>query len=85
MLTQIDNGGSAFPIEADYVRGASPGEMVFEVEHQPGMTLADYFAGQWLAGFATRPESEGVDLKSIGVRAYAVAQSLIHERNEVEQ
>jgi hypothetical protein len=44
-----NDGGSAFPHEADYIRNNSGG-YDFKVDHHPGMTLRDYFAGQALMG-----------------------------------
>lgn len=45
-MSKIDDGGAAFPIEADYIRGdyRDGEEYKFKVEHQPGMTLRTWLA-----------------------------------------
>jgi len=52
--TQND-GGPAFPHEADYIRNDGGG-YDFKVDHHPGMTLRDYFAGQALMGILNNAE-----------------------------
>jgi len=75
------NGGSAFPIEADYIRGDKPNEYQFEVRHQPGMTLRDYFAGQYLTGAIS---IGNIGFNEIAKRAYEMADLMIAERDKDE-
>ena len=78
-----NDGGPAFPVEADY-------------PHEPGsygMSLRDYFAGQALAGMcaATMSRAEREDIAD-GTRggkyyykaAYVLADAMIAERNKGE-
>ena len=44
---KINDGGAAFPHEADYVRGEKPGDpFQFKVDFHAGMTLRQWYAGQ---------------------------------------
>lgn len=50
-MATINDGGPAFPHEADYIRGDGPGDdWLWKEEFHPGMTLRDWLAGQALAG-----------------------------------
>lgn len=46
-MSQIDDGGSAFPVHANHVVF---GDRVVAA-HEPGMSLRDWFAGQALQGY----------------------------------
>lgn len=52
-----NDGGPAFPHEADYIRNDSDG-FDFKVEFHPGMSLRDYaaikFAAAWIHALAER-------------------------------
>ena len=48
---KINDGGPAYPHDADYVRGEKPGDpFQFKVDFRAGMTLRQWYAGQALAG-----------------------------------
>jgi hypothetical protein len=88
-MTKRDDGGAAFPVEADYVRGNSPGDpMQFEVDHQPGMTLRDYFAGQAIIGLISRVGHDGTEGQIVAAlvaavpAAFRIADKMIEARAE---
>ena len=77
------NGGAAFPVQADYIRGDKPGTYEFLVKHQPGMTLRDYFAGQALVGLVqddgyASPAWPG----NMVADAYKIADAMLAARKE---
>ena len=72
------NGGPAFPVS--YGPDGAPG-------YADGMTLRDYFAGQALAGIASRiavyddgPDVEWIDVAVL--HAYAYADAMLAERSK---
>jgi hypothetical protein len=76
------DGGPAFPHEADYIRNNSGG-YDFKVDHHPGMTLRDYFAGQALMGilnnagcFANMKDSD------VAENAYHAADAMLTAREK---
>ena len=62
-------GGPAFPVPAGC------GE-------DQGMTLLDYFAGQWLAGYIANPGIGFETREDEAIVAYAVADAMLKERNK---
>lgn len=49
-MKKTNTGGPAFPRPLSSLSGET------WIEAQDGMTLRDYFAGQWIAGWAAQPE-----------------------------
>lgn len=72
MITEIDDGGPAFPSPA--LPHATDGR----AEARDGMTLRDYFAGQALQ-FLLR-EIQGYSPDFIATRAYEMADAMIAAR-----
>lgn len=69
-----NDGGPAYPHEADYIRGDKPGDpFQFKVDFHPGMTLRDYFAGQALAGLL-RDVTDADQRKSILANTKPIAE-----------
>ena len=74
---QIDDGGSAFPIEGGEFSGLHP-------EH--GMSLRDWFAGQALIGFTNAFISSGwhspneYQIEVLAKNAYVAADAMLAER-----
>lgn len=71
-VMSIDDGGSAFPV---------PGNP----HTQPGMTLRDYFAGQYLAGIAASSRNEELSVQRACREAYAHADAMLAARKAVPQ
>jgi len=83
-----NDGGSAFPHEADYIRNNSGG-YDFKVDHHPGMTLRDYFAGQALAAIPLKDAMQRISNKSSAGEvicaadlAYRYADQMLKAREE---
>lgn len=70
MATHTPDGGPAFP--ANFSE---------HVALDAGMSLLDYFAGQYIAGRAAR-EDGVVDFDDVAVAAYVMAQALLRARGE---
>lgn len=68
---QVGSGNSTFRINADGFEE--------EVQHNQGMTLLDYFAGQALAGMLADPTVTGPCAK-VAESAYNFAQAMLDER-----
>lgn len=49
-------------------------------DHEAGMTLRDYFAGQALAAMANWAGSTCIDEGDIAARAYAIADAMLKAR-----
>ena len=58
------------------------GGPAFPVSLYDGMSLRDYFAGQWLAGLGTDPETEDSTPKEIAEGCYNVADAMLEARKE---
>jgi hypothetical protein len=72
-MSEIDNGGPAFPIFADSVpRGGSA--------CWGGMTLRDYFAAKAMQGICAHPETWGCTIEEVGVKAYKQADVMLEAR-----
>lgn len=69
MTTYNETGGPAFPVPAGC------GE-------EQGMTLRDYFAGQWLAGYIANPGIGYGTREDEATAAYAMADAMLKERNK---
>jgi hypothetical protein len=84
-----NDGGPAFPQEADYIRNNSGG-YDFKVDHHPGMTLRDYFAAAALQGILAstlyQQWAQGGEPKQViidsGKAAYAFAEGMLKAREE---
>ena len=50
----MNDGGQAFPHDADYIRDGKGG-YTFNVPFHPGMSLRDYFAAKAMEGILTDP------------------------------
>ena len=75
MSTQINDGGSAFPI-ADTVHPT--GQVQYGAN---GMTLRDYFAGQAIAGIIACPQVRHDMFDAYARHAYAQADAMLAARN----
>lgn len=69
-----NDGGEAFPTIHEGRHGA---------EYSPGMSLRDYFAGQFIAGNASQYCNEE-DVVHDAILAYRWADALIAQRGSVE-
>ena len=77
-----NDGGPAYPHEADYVMGDKPSDPYqFKVDFHPGMSLRDYFAGQALANSWTCLE-KGDQPEEIAKDAYKIADAMLAEREK---
>jgi hypothetical protein len=65
-----NGGGPAFPLS-----NTDPDDYI----PFPGMTLRDYFAGQALAGLASKTYSTATN-KALAKRSYALADAMLAER-----
>jgi hypothetical protein len=53
------------------------------VEHSPGMSLRDWFAGQMLAGWAADPDASlSWEDDDVAARCYEVADAMLAERDK---
>ena len=92
MSGEINDGGPAYPHEADYIRGDTPGEpFQMQVDFHPGMSLRDYFAGQvsatLLDGYITAICSKGEGLageamETAAKASYMFADAMLAEREK---
>lgn len=81
-MSEINNGGPAFPAEKRLGWEASAetnGKLVPIIERFPGMSLRDYFAAQALSALIAK-ESHLVK-ETIALRAYAIADAMLIARN----
>ncbi len=76
MADQKDTGGDAFPSQ---VAITVAGDVY---QPYPGMTLRDYFAGQAMAGLASKEANTKVAPERIARRAYVLADAMIEERKK---
>ena len=75
------DGGPAYP--CDIVEGA-PGGMSRTCVQHPGMTLLDYFAGQYLSGIMSCPIDGAVGTpEDVASEAYLHAKAMIAERGMI--
>ena len=74
-MSQIDDGGSAFPVHANHVVF---GDKVVAA-HEPGMTLRDWLAGQALAGMLADGKASG-RFADIASDAYDFADAMLVAR-----
>jgi hypothetical protein len=75
--TEINEGGSAFPVHANH---AVIDGLVVAV-HETGMTLRDWFAGQALASMTVAPDyTKGPCNQAMAERAYVIADAMIAAR-----
>lgn len=72
-MSAINSGGPAFPCNAEYF---SDGTLAGQAAY--GMTLRDYFAGQWLTTF--KIAAPGIKAEDIAKQAYAVADAMLRAR-----
>ena len=54
------------------------------IEHNQGMTLLDYFAGQALAGMLANPDNDNRDCSFIAADAYDQATAMLEEKRRRE-
>lgn len=76
MSKPINNGGPAFPCDFNM--------STFEHEVK-GMSLRDYFAGQFICGIAVHTEDEEIETwrhKNVAKWAYAQADAMLKARNK---
>ena len=66
---KVEDGGPAFP-----------GIIGPPSEFAHGMSLRDYFAGQALAGYVTRPESNDYSYEAIAEWSYRAADAMLADR-----
>ena len=67
-MSEIDNGGPAFPIETT------------STPYAPGMTLRDWFAGQALAGFMANTKRPTTISSDDAAWAYLIADAMLEAR-----
>lgn len=75
MSDSIYDGGPAFPVTLDHHGCAGA----------YGMTLRDYFAGQFICGIAVHTEDEEIETwrhKNVAKWAYAQADAMLKARNK---
>ena len=70
-----DTGGPAFPTKSLYTDLGC-----VEEQYENGMTLRDYFAGQYLVTFKVNDGS--VTASMVAIKCYKVADAMIKERNK---
>lgn len=68
-MSEIDDGGTAFPVQCD--------EQLFP---SYGMSLRDYFAGQALVGFSANPQWLETSHSTTAESAYAAADAMLAAR-----
>jgi hypothetical protein len=78
-MSERNDGGPAFPHEADYVRNDKGGFDLL-IEHHPGMTLRDWFAGQALVGIALLDTTMSFD--DDAVTCYKFADAMLKAREQ---
>lgn len=71
MAEQINDGGSAFPINKD---------MVAPHGH-PGLSLRDYFAAQVIGHLVCAPARQEMTSEMDAIYAYRVADAMLNERS----
>ena len=74
-MDEIKNGGPAFPTKHP---AQDPRASGFYTED--GMTLRDYFAGQWLMGYMANPEIGFSDTSVAAAHAYKTADAMLRAR-----
>ena len=80
-MSKREDGGAAFPHEADYVRGDKPGDPYqFKVAFHPGMSLRDWLAGQAMAGSAHKVWKDSIVTTELTKNAYEIADAMIAAR-----
>lgn len=67
-MADIKNGGPAFPDPQEEWRG------------HKGMTLRDYMAGQWLAGYIASPTAIDMPMEEAANAAYDMADAMLRAR-----
>ncbi len=72
-----DNSPSAFP----YARFGNNGVIDWGNIHE-GMTLRDYFAGQYLAGLSANDRCTNLDFTQTAKECYQQADSMLSEREK---
>jgi hypothetical protein len=83
-MSERNDGGPAFQHEADYVRNDKGGFDLL-IEHHPGMTLRDWFAGQALTGIVYSLKSSGIterDIPKMATDCYFVADAMLKAREQ---
>ena len=79
-MTTKDDGGPAFASKRP--RPNWTGDESCAIEHVPGMTLRQWYAGMALSSMALAPEySKGADNASVAIRAFRIADEMILEGN----
>jgi len=76
MSDKIDDGGLAFPRTGGMIDGPNTTDWV---DPQSGMTLRDYFAGQYLAGSMANHQISG-DENTTALWAYRFADAMLAAR-----
>lgn len=73
-----NDGGPALPHEEKWVD-----QNRFEQSRtQPGMSLRDWFAGQYLAGLASDPSYDNTSFAAIADEAYLAADAMVAKREK---
>jgi hypothetical protein len=78
------DGGTAFPLLRDYTDNSNS-ETTHYVDYcERGMSLRDYFAGQALAGIASKnfPNTSYMQRRDIAGWAYSFADAMLAERKK---
>lgn len=82
-MSEIDDGGAAFPIDSYML---NPNATEKEIKEAQGMTLRDYFAAAALQGFLANSSNEFVMLRHVNLasEAYMVADAMLAKRKEAQ-
>lgn len=74
-MSEIETGGPAFPTE----NAAQTGSMTWRYE---GMTLRDYFAAKYIAGYMANPGDGFSTREQAAQEAYLMADALLAARGK---
>jgi len=75
-----NDGGPAFPIEADYIRNDKGDGYKMNVEHSPGMSLRDYFAAAAMTGIRANALNDDSTYADNAEDAYHSAYAMLKVR-----
>ena len=79
-MADIKDGGPAFSVSTSLEAGQYGHRDGPETWQFPGMTLRDYFAGQWLMGYMANPEIGFSDTSVAAAHAYKTADAMLRAR-----
>ena len=74
-MSKIDDGGPIYPVQ-EWNSDGTPATLTL------GMSLRDWFAGQWLMGYMANPEIGFAASKTAANTAYEFADAMIAARSK---